>query len=111
MKSHDLKCWPDYFDAIRCGSKRFELRRNDRDFNTGDLLMLHEWDPETQKYTGRIAGRWVSYILKDHEGIAPGFCVMSIQKDPIGTAFLTIEQVTYESHKASGSVLSRQQWL
>lgn len=29
---HELKILPKYFDDIRYGKKRFELRRNDRDF-------------------------------------------------------------------------------
>jgi hypothetical protein len=87
MKSHDLKCWPEFFDAVRRNDKRFELRRNDRDFGAGDLLMLHEWEPGTEKYTGRVAARWVHYILKDWSGLEPGFCVMSIDRDPPGPLF------------------------
>ncbi len=29
---HDLKCHPDYFEALRDGTKTFECRYNDRDF-------------------------------------------------------------------------------
>ena len=40
QKEHYLKVWPQFFDAIAEGRKPFEYRLNDRDFNTGDVLIL-----------------------------------------------------------------------
>ena len=48
---HALKIDPIYFDEVRNGNKRFELRNNDRDFHVGDYLALNEWDDDV--YTGR----------------------------------------------------------
>jgi hypothetical protein len=42
---HELKCWPEYFHAIRSGRKKFELRKDDRGFAIGDLLVLREFIP------------------------------------------------------------------
>lgn len=42
---HELKCWPEYFARIGTGQKTFEIRRNDRDFQVGDILILKEYDP------------------------------------------------------------------
>ena len=53
---HELKCWLEYFQDIVDGNKPFEIRTNDRDYQGGDLLHLREWDPKTEKYTGR----WIS---------------------------------------------------
>ena len=47
MKTHDLKCWPEFFEAILNGTKNFDLRINDRGFQVGDRLLLHEYDPAT----------------------------------------------------------------
>ena len=44
MKIHELKILPEYYDAVRLGDKRFEIRKNDRDYHTGDILRLKEWD-------------------------------------------------------------------
>lgn len=52
MKTHRLKCWPEFFEAILTGKKRFEARKNDRDFRVGDRLLLMEWDPRS-RYTDR----------------------------------------------------------
>jgi hypothetical protein len=42
---HELKCWPEFFQAILDDRMRFNLRRDDRDFRVGDRLLLKEWDP------------------------------------------------------------------
>lgn len=37
---HELKTWPDFFDAIWNNEKHFELRKDDRGFQAGDTLLL-----------------------------------------------------------------------
>ena len=77
MKIHELKILPEYFDAVRSGDKRFELRRNDRDFHKGDILCLKEWDGE--QYTGEEIDGLVRYILFNWTaGLQDGYCIMSI---------------------------------
>ena len=43
MTIHELKIWPQYFDAIASGIKTFEVRKDDRGFAVGDTLVLKEW--------------------------------------------------------------------
>lgn len=45
-QTHKIKCHPAPFSAIARGDKRFEMRKNDRDYQTGDTLIIGEWDPE-----------------------------------------------------------------
>ena len=58
------KIWPEYFDAILSGKKKFELRLNDFQVNEGDVLLLEEWDPVTKMYTGRNIEKKVTYVGK-----------------------------------------------
>ena len=58
------KIWPEYFDAIVSGKKKYELRLNDFEVNEGDSLILEEWDPETKEYTGRKTEKKVTYVGK-----------------------------------------------
>lgn len=77
MKIHELKILPEYYDAVRCGDKRFEIRKNDRNFHRGDILRLKEWDGEN--YTGEELDALVRYILYDFTGgLQDGYCIMSI---------------------------------
>ncbi len=76
---HELKTWSEYFNEIFLGHKQFEVRKNDRNFKKGDMLILNEWSPETQQFTGRKMARTVNYILEGGQfGIEKGFVVMSI---------------------------------
>jgi ASC-1-like (ASCH) protein len=58
------KVWPEYFEAIASGKKKYELRLNDFDVNEGDTLILEEWDPETREYTGKKVEKKVAYVGK-----------------------------------------------
>ena len=54
----------DYFELIASGKKRFELRVADFDVKEGDTLLLEEWNPATQTYTGRTIEKRVGYVLR-----------------------------------------------
>jgi len=70
-RTHELKTWPKFFQAIWDGRKTFEVRVDDRGFREGDVLDLREWDPEwnpgkgpddPEKYTGREIKAEVTYL-------------------------------------------------
>lgn len=41
MTIHDLKLDDNYFNDVEKGKKKFEIRKNDRGFQVGDVLKLH----------------------------------------------------------------------
>lgn len=74
---HDLKILPEYFKEVIKGIKTFEIRKNDRPYQVGDTLVLHEW--ENGRYTGEVAKKTITYILNDNSGfVLKGHVVMSI---------------------------------
>ena len=73
LKIHELKTLPKFFKAQVTGNKQFEVRKNDRDFQVGDILMLQEWD---NGYTDAEASVIVTYVLKDFEGLNDGYVVL-----------------------------------
>ena len=75
---HELKTYPKYFQETIEGNKLFEIRKNDRNFQVGDVLLLKEWD--NIKYTGREVGAMVTYILDDKFiGLAEGYVALGLQ--------------------------------
>lgn len=76
--THALKCWPEYYKQIIDGTKHFELRRDDRNFEPFDRLLLQEWDPATGKYTGAETKRTICSVHRDLEehGLKKGYCII-----------------------------------
>ncbi|MFH1359389.1 MAG: DUF3850 domain-containing protein [archaeon] len=58
------KVWPDYFQMILNGTKKVELRLADFDLKEGDILVLEEYEPETNTYTGRKIKKKAKSIIK-----------------------------------------------
>lgn len=85
MAIHDLKVYPPHFDALKSGEKPFEVRRDDRGFQKGDVLVLHHFDPLGERgVDDPPLVRLVSYVLRGGQfGIEPGFVVMGLGDPPI----------------------------
>lgn len=78
MQVHELKTYPHYFQETMNGCKPFEIRRNDRDFQIGDTVILKEWD--NIRYSGREMRGKIKYILDDKFiGLAKGYVAFSLE--------------------------------
>lgn len=102
---HELKAWPEFFDAIRAGRKTFEVRLDDRGFAEGHLLRLYRYQPDPEAENGghyfdRASGALrserlrnldseslarltcrVSYVLRGGYALRPGYCVLALELD------------------------------
>lgn len=58
------KIWPEFFERVKSGKKKFELRLADFECKEGDILILEEWNPENKKYTGRKIEKKVGYVIR-----------------------------------------------
>lgn len=45
-RTHDLKIWPEFYEAVRKGHKTYEVRKYDREYHFGDKVVLRAYDPE-----------------------------------------------------------------
>ena len=80
-KNHVIKCWTGYFDAVRAGRKTFEVRKDDRDYQEGDVVTLLDFDPATEQLTGRQEVRRIGYLAR--AGLIPGgYCVFALLAAP-----------------------------
>jgi len=79
---HELKVWPSYFFSLASGRKAFEVRRDDRGFQKGDVLWLREFDPKKfskGEYSGNATYARIDYILTGGQfGIEAGYVVMAL---------------------------------
>lgn len=79
--SHTLKVWPDEFGAIRRGEKTHEVCKFDRNYQVGDTLLLREYNPETEAFSGEEVIVTATHItLPGTFGLPDDVGVMSIEK-------------------------------
>lgn len=77
-KVHYLKTWPQFFELSWNGCKPFEHRDNDRGFKPGDTLVLMEYDPETNVYSGREVEGTIMSLVTKAPGLTAGYCVAGL---------------------------------
>ena len=79
MTVHYLKIKPEYYKDVECCLKTFELRKNDRDFQVGDILMLIKLEDKGNE-TDKVIKKKVKYILKDcpQYGLKEGYAILGI---------------------------------
>lgn len=73
------KILPEYYEEVRKHHKTFEIRKDEDDFQVGDIIDLYEWDGE--KFTGHHTQREITYILRNapEYGLMEGYCILAIQ--------------------------------
>lgn len=59
----EKKAWPEFFEKVRLGEKKIDLRIADFPIKTGDVLVLKEWDPIKKIYTGKSIERQVRNVV------------------------------------------------
>lgn len=80
---HELKCWTEYFAAVKSGRKNFEVRYNDRGFQAGDTVELHAYhrigscyDSDEEPLTFRIG-----YVYPLPDGKHVVFSLLGTQEE------------------------------
>lgn len=77
--THELKILPKWFEDVQTNKKNFEIRKNDRNFEVGDYLILKEW--YRGKFTDRYVIRQIEYIYKGDGtyGLSENYCVLGLK--------------------------------
>jgi len=77
---HELKTHPEPFEALKSGVKRFEIRKDDRNYAVGDYLHLRKWEPEAKEYAAESALARVTYKVPGGKwGLAEDLCVLGVE--------------------------------
>ena len=81
MKLHILKIKGEYFSEVLRGKKTFELRKNDRDYQVGDLIHFIDVDG-LEHYGYKELVYKITYILNNvpEYGLDKDYCILGIKK-------------------------------
>lgn len=102
QRIHQIRLGVQFFEDVCSGAKPFEIRKNDRDYKTGDILEMMEF--VNGMHTGRSVKVLVTYILDAYTGIKDGYCIMGtslINKDGEALQRADINQICADL-KANG---------
>lgn len=84
MAIHELKCHADPFHAKWHNLKNWEIRKNDRDFKVGDVLIEKEFFPLADGGNGLYGEceihEEVIWILQEGYGLQEGYIIMSTKQ-------------------------------
>ncbi|PIR97891.1 MAG: hypothetical protein COT89_02355 [Candidatus Colwellbacteria bacterium CG10_big_fil_rev_8_21_14_0_10_42_22] len=64
MAEYKKKVWPQQFESLKSGKRKADLRLAEFEPHEGDTMILQEWNPETQEYTGRELKKKITHISK-----------------------------------------------
>ena len=76
---HYLKVECEFYTPLSRRLKTFEVRKNDRNFQVNDILILREWSAATEDYTGLYLCAQISYILDDPRYCKEGYVILGLK--------------------------------
>ena len=76
---HYRKITPSNFELVTSKVMSFQLRKGERFCEIGDVLVLQEYCPILQIYTGAQQVCRVNHILGETEGIEKGYSLLNIE--------------------------------
>jgi hypothetical protein len=91
IRVHEVKSWTAFFQAFKTGAKKHDMRDMiDRDYQVGDVLVLHEYDPFKGEYTGEKLAMRITYITSrdtpcafSSAALDRNYCILSLDRLPL----------------------------
>ena len=99
MKIHELKLQQPFFDDVYYNRKKFEVRKNDRNYKVGDRLKLIEFPSENPRYVLKD----IEYILEGGQyGIEKDYVVLGLKEIPNSNPILDIKDIELSTKLLGG---------
>lgn len=79
--THQFKIYPEYFRAVVERRKSFEVRKKrhlEPYLVGGDCVILYEFDPDSEMYTGRVWNGKITYVLDDERFCKEDYVIFGI---------------------------------
>lgn len=75
-RRHKLKLAKMFFNDMQTGRKPFDLQKNDREYQLGDVIEYREID--NGEPTGRVIEKEITYILEGFAGLKEDYCILAL---------------------------------
>lgn len=81
---HKLKIESSFLDKIMDGTKKYEIRKDDRDFQVNDVCEFKEYDPVAQNYLSRSVQLVIIDVFgrkeEEKKFVIPGHVILSVER-------------------------------
>lgn len=78
-KTHILKTVQPFYDGVVAGRKKFEVRKNDKNFEIHDIVILSEYDVATNYFSRETTEFEITGILLYHrKALQDGYVVLRL---------------------------------
>ncbi len=74
---HEMKVGPESFEDVKSGKVNFDIRKNDRNYKAGDVLIFSEYGPDGKGLTGEQIEKTICNIIQHKKGLCKGFVVLA----------------------------------
>lgn len=105
---HDLKIWTEFYDDVDSGRRLFEMRKNDRDYQVGDVLKLREWLPKIEEYSGAVTYREVLHVFKFAELGSDILTTLGLNPRPSSMSALVILSIGFLQVETSAKITMKE---
>ena len=97
MQLHELKIQHKYLEDIRAGLKTFELRKNDRNYQVGDLIKFIDIDnPDPEKANKKLSDDFIEDLKKGNfEPMPVSLFENLFENMPKNITIMSLYQITY----------------
>ena len=75
-RRHKLKLAKMFFNDMQTGRKPFDLQKNDREYQLGDVIEYREMD--NGEPTGKVIEKEITYILEGFAGLKEDYCILAL---------------------------------
>lgn len=106
MKIHQVKEWPATYDETARNVNRIQFRKNDRNYQAGDVMVITLFDPLTCEYANSTVVKRIASVQESIH-LPPGYVAMVIEPMSIAQQTDVMAHVQrVECTPAGASVLS-----
>lgn len=108
--THELKVHEEPFSHLWSGAKTSEVRKNDRAYAVGNIIILHETRAEDSEPTGRVLARHVTHVQEGY-GLPEGVVVLSYGLPTVHQAAAVVAERSNGSVEGYSAGKGGRMWL